>query len=128
MSAPPVEIMVLNDGFLELLAEAMDGDRERIQGFLYADHHVIRDLHKPWDQQEIWRRAGEYEATHAAMMRQIKVERLRIAVARAFAMAENPWPGQEQAAAQVRATLDEAYSAQPASSPEVTRQGENDAG
>ena len=120
MSAHPLEIMVQNDGFLELLAEALEGNSDRIQGFLYADHHVIRDVYKPWEKQEIWRRSGEYEATHAAMMRQIKIERLRIAVEKAFAMARGPWPGQEAAAAQVQALL--------ASSPEVTRQGESDAG
>jgi len=99
------EVMVQNDGFLELLVDAMKGSEDRIQGFLYADHHVIRDLHKPWAEQEIWRRSGEYEVTHAAMMRQIEVERLRLAVGRAFAMVANPWPGQEDAAAQVRAAL-----------------------
>ena len=103
----PLEIMVQNDGFLALLVDAMDGAPDRIQGFLYGGHHVIRDVFKPWDQQEIWRRSGEYEATHAAMMRQIEIEKLRIAVQRAFAMVASPWPGQEADAAQVRAALAE---------------------
>lgn len=107
LTEAPTEIMVQNDGFLALLVDAMEGYDGRIQGFLYADHHVIRDLNKPWAEQEIWRRSGEYEVTHAAMMRQIEIEKLRIAVQRAFAMMANPWPGQEDEAAQARAALSE---------------------
>jgi hypothetical protein len=97
-----LEILCQNDGFLELLADALADKTPRIQGFLYADHHVIRDVYKPWAEQEIWRRrqknADDYEACHAAMMRQIQIEELRLAVQRALATVERPWPGQENAA------------------------------
>lgn len=103
-----LEILCQNDGFLELLADALAAKNDRIQGFLYADHHVIRDVSKPWAQQEIWRRrqknADDYEACHEAMMRQIEIEYLRLAVKRALAMAEHPWPGQENAARKIQDT------------------------
>ena len=100
------------EGFLHLLVEALEGI-EGIQGFFYADHHVIRGTRKPWAKQELWRLQGEYEVTHAAMMRQIEVERLRIAFDKANARLENPWPHQEQLAANVRLALSDPLPTDP---------------
>lgn len=91
--------------FLDLLAQAMERVGNRIQGFLYGDHHVIRDVNLPWEQQELWRRQGKYDETHAAMMRQIEVERLKIAYQIAIATMERPFPHQEALAEAARLAL-----------------------
>lgn len=97
---------VQNDGFLGLLVDALANDGGHIQGFLYARHHVIRDVSKPWAEQELWRlwqkTEEDYQACHQKMMRQIEIERLRKAVVRALATIDNPWPGQEKAAESAR--------------------------
>lgn len=109
VGARELKAALQDDGFLELLSEAIGTSGRHIQGFLYGEHHVIRDVSRPWGQQEIWRRhqSGEdqYEACHEAMMHRIKVERLRCAIDRTFARLSNPWPGQEDAAEKARAAL-----------------------
>lgn len=74
-----------SDEFLEALVDAIahQNQSQTIQGFLYADHHVIRDLSKPWAEQEIWRKYGPkglYDEVHGEMMRQIEIEIMRRAV------------------------------------------------
>lgn len=108
-----------DDGFLELLAEAIGTSGRHIQGFLYGEHHVIHDVSEPWDRQEIWRRhqCGEdqYEACHEAMMRRIEVERLRCAIDRTFARLSSPWPGQEESAEKARLALARLAASRPTS-------------
>lgn len=100
---------IQDEGFLTLLADALLSDQGHIQGFLYAKHHVIRDVSKPWAEQELWRRwqktEDDYQSCHDEMMKRIEVERLRKAVKHALATMDRPWPGQEQAAEQARAAF-----------------------
>jgi hypothetical protein len=44
----------MNDKIIEMMAR-VDCDTSHIQGFLYGDHHVIRDLSKRPGEQEIFR-------------------------------------------------------------------------
>lgn len=100
-----IESLMPSDAMLELVAEHLEQLPDRIQGFLYADHHVIRDVYRAWGEQELWRRQGTDEATNAAMMHQIAVERLRLAFRGAMACVQRPFPHQEQAVAAIRAAL-----------------------
>lgn len=87
MTDAGTELVALDDRFIGMLAEQLAFVRKcnNVQGFYYAGHHVIRDVAKPWAEQELWRKYGEgeqYEAVHAEAMRQIEIEELRKAIAR----------------------------------------------
>lgn len=80
----------ITDDMLRAAKTAMEHDR--IQGFstwrddlrLWGSPHYILDLHRPRDQQEIWR--GN---SHAALMERCEMERLRIGIAAAIACGED---------------------------------------
>jgi hypothetical protein len=72
----------------DAVIEQLEGG-DRIQGFLYGDTHVVRDLDRRSGEDEVWRmKTDDYESGHSAMMREIdrmRAERIVRAVAAAFA-------------------------------------------
>lgn len=85
----PVDVPALSMRRAEELFDALEATKTRaglIQGFYAstAKVHYIRDVALPWEEQRIWESApdgeGEYEATHAEMVRQIEIRRLQLAI------------------------------------------------
>jgi len=71
----------IRDDILAALADALHDQPDRIQGFLYGKDHVIRDVWLPYEQQELWRAPASGEDADEAFSRQIRIERMRLAVA-----------------------------------------------
>lgn len=73
--------MEFTDDELRALVRTYERMPDRIQGFLYGDNHVIRDV---WlrENQTLWRRPVK-ECSEAEFLEQVAVERMRLAVKQA---------------------------------------------
>lgn len=72
----------MSDEQIRALVRAYDRCPDRIQGFLYGTRLVIRDLFKPWGEQEIWSRHVS-ECSDEEFQGQCRVEWMRVALAEA---------------------------------------------
>ena len=79
MQPPESKTTKLSDDKLYEIAIRKYKAQEAIQGFLYGEYHVIRDLRKPSNEQEIWRRKDE-AGSRQAYEEQLQIEWMRYAL------------------------------------------------
>ena len=69
-----------SDEELRALMRAYCAMSSRVQGFLYGSFRVIRDVSKPYGEQELWRRPVE-DCSDETFYEQCCIERMRLALA-----------------------------------------------
>lgn len=69
----------MTDDEIRALLRAYNGMPDRVQGFLYGSYRVIRDVSKPYGEQELWRKPAD-AVSDEAFLEQCCVERMRLAL------------------------------------------------